>query len=84
MELDREEAIKRIVAERDYVYGLLGRMLESMTTLQRPPTSTSTQPHCPYSFAFSTNDEDGRRLEDLMLHYALRRMPTPTPLPPVG
>lgn len=79
----REEAITKIVAERDFLYDLLLRLAKATVCLQGPHVSTTTVPSRQPIYCFAVTDDDHRRIQDFLLHHALGRAPTPTALPAI-
>ena len=81
--MEREEAIRRIVEERDHLFALLSRIVRETVCLQARSMETNLDgPRQGIFYFFADPSIDGQ-LKDLSLRDALHRMPTPTPLPPM-
>jgi hypothetical protein len=78
----REEAIRRIVVERDFLYSILTRIVAETHLLQDEGSATSPMPLKQRIYMFTVNAEDHHKIQDLLMRHTLGRMPTMTPLPP--
>lgn len=80
---DREEAIRKIVSERDDLYAILVRISRETTCLQAPSQGTNVLPIKQHIYCFTTDEETHGRIKSLSLLDALRMLPFPTSLPPI-
>jgi hypothetical protein len=79
---DREEAIRRIVVERDELFALLTRICRETVCLQAPSNATNNEPSKQRIYCFAADPYIHGKIQSLCLHDALRMLPVPTPLPP--
>lgn len=67
------ESVRRIIAERDMCWDLLVRIAKAGI---QQPNNTNNEP---IKQTIAVDEGDHRKLQDLALHIALGRDPTPTP-----
>lgn len=79
---DREEAIRRIVVERDELFALLTRICRETVCLQAPSKATNNEPSKQRIYCFAADPDIHGKIQSLCLHEALGMLPVPTPLPP--
>jgi hypothetical protein len=78
---DREDAIRRIVIERDELFALLTRIVRETVCIQAPSNATNNEPIKQHIYSFAADPDIHGKLQSLSLHDALNMLPTPTPLP---
>jgi hypothetical protein len=79
--MDREEAIRRVVAERDMLFALLVRISKETVCIQRPSISTTNMPKAQTIYCFAADPDIHGRIQDICIRDALNMLPTPTQIP---
>jgi hypothetical protein len=81
---DREEAIRRIISERDWLFDLLTRISRETVCLQAPNNFTNNEPIKQYIYCFAADPDIHGHIQSLCLHDAFNKLPIPTKLPDVA